>query len=250
MVASVAVLSDIHGVLPALDAALAHPAVAGAERIAVTGDIAAGPQPVQVLDRLRSLGEKVVWVRGNCERELVDLARKPGQEAAFPISGWAARQLSEDDLAQLDSLPHPVTLDVDGFGPVLFCHGTPRDDNEIVLVDTRIDHWPDVLEDVPDEVRTIVCGHTHMQYVRWAHRRLIVNAGSVGMPYGSEGAQWALLAGGAVTLGTAHFDVEQAREAIRKTCDFPDVDEWTDEYLYSRNSDADAVIAFGPGDGR
>jgi predicted phosphodiesterase len=68
MVASVAVLSDIHGVLPALDAVLAEPDVRDAERIVLTGDIAAGPMPVETLDRLLGLGERVTWVRGNTDR--------------------------------------------------------------------------------------------------------------------------------------------------------------------------------------
>jgi predicted phosphodiesterase len=135
MLSSVAVLSDIHGVLPALDAALAEPDVTAAERIVLTGDIAAGPQPVEVLDRLTGLGDRVVWVRGNADRELVALARDPRLEAAFEISGWAARQLRPEHVDLLDSLPHPVTLSVAGFGAVLFCHGSPRDDDEVVLVD-------------------------------------------------------------------------------------------------------------------
>src|SRR6202453_4014895 len=73
---SVAVLSDIHGVLPALDAVLAEPPVRAADRIAVTGDIAAGPQPGEVLDRLIGLGERVTWVRGNADQALVELARR------------------------------------------------------------------------------------------------------------------------------------------------------------------------------
>lgn len=63
MVASVAVLSDIHGVLPVLDAVLAEPDVAGADRIVVTGDHAAGPSPVEVLDRLVELGSRCILVR-------------------------------------------------------------------------------------------------------------------------------------------------------------------------------------------
>ena len=69
MVSSVAVLSDIHGVMPALDAVLAEPDLQRADRIVLTGDIAAGPQPTEVLDRLLGLGDKVVWVRGNADRE-------------------------------------------------------------------------------------------------------------------------------------------------------------------------------------
>ncbi len=247
---AVAVLSDIHGVLPALDAVLAEPGVRDAERIVVTGDIAAGPQPAQVLDRLSSLSEQVVWVRGNCERELVDLARDPSRTVPFAISRYAADQLDSEHVALLDNLPHPVMLEVDGFGPVLFCHGTPRDDNEIVLVDTRLERWAEAFADVPDDVRTIVCGHTHMPFVRLVDRRLVVNAGSVGMSYGSLGADWVLLDRGAVTVRSTLYDVEAARAAIRATCDYPDIDEWTDEYLYARNSDAEAIAVFGPGDGR
>src|SRR5436305_13429849 len=90
MVTSVAVLSDIHGVLPALDAVLAEPAVRAAERIVLTGDIAAGPQPVQVLDRLLGLGDRVTWVRGNADRELVALARGPAEAGDIPdpIAPW------------------------------------------------------------------------------------------------------------------------------------------------------------------
>ena len=68
MVRRVAVLSDVHGVLPVLEAVLAEPDVAGADLVVVTGDHAAGPQPVEVLDRLMSLGEQVLLVRGNADR--------------------------------------------------------------------------------------------------------------------------------------------------------------------------------------
>ena len=247
---SVAVLSDIHGVLPALDAVLAEPEVQAAGRIVVTGDIAAGPQPVEVIDRLTSLGDRVVWVRGNADRELVALARDSRLAVPYPISRYAADQLSPEHVALLARLPHPVTLDVAGFGRVLFCHGTPRDDNEVVLVDTRMEKWTQALADVPGDVMTVVCGHTHMPFVRLTNRRLVVNAGSLGMPYGQVGAQWAYLAGGVATLRCTTYDVEAARRTIRESCTFADIDEWTDEYLYSRNSDFDALAAFGPLDGR
>jgi predicted phosphodiesterase len=68
MLDSVAVFSDVHGVLPALEAVLAEPDVRSAERIVVTGDLASGPQPVAVLDRLVSLGDRVSLVRGNADR--------------------------------------------------------------------------------------------------------------------------------------------------------------------------------------
>jgi predicted phosphodiesterase len=252
MVTSVAVLSDIHGVLPALDAVLTEPAIQAAERIVLTGDIAAGPQPVQVLDRLLGLGDRVTWVRGNADRELVALARGQAEAGDIPdpIAPWAARQLGPDHVDWLARLPYPVTLRVDGFGDVLFCHATPRDDEEVVVVDSRLDRWTDVLAGLPEQTMTVVCGHTHMPFVRLAHRRQIINPGSVGMPYGRAGAHWALLADGAVTLRRTSYDIEAACAAIGEQSDYPDVAEWTDYFLYSRASDADALGAFAPRDGR
>ena len=250
VITSVAVLSDIHGVLPALDAVLAVPDVASAERIVLTGDIAAGPQPTGVLDRLLDLGDRVVWVRGNADRELAELAR--GMDIPVPdeISPWAAGQLTADHVDWLACLPHPVTLEVDGFGPVVFCHGTPRDDAEVVLVDTRLERWAAVLAGLADQVRTVVCGHTHMPFARLAHRRQIVNPGSVGMPYGRAGAHWALLAAGSVSLRRTDFDPVTACADICAQSSFPGVAEWADYYLNARASDAEALAAFGPRDGR
>lgn len=241
VVASVAVLSDVHGVLPALEAVLAEPDVAAAERIVLTGDIAAGPQPVEALDRLVELGERAVWVRGNTDRALVTLARGGSLGARVPIMEWGAAQLRSDQVELLDALPHPVTLHVDGFGEVLFCHATPRDDDEIVLVDSPMDRWAEVLETVPEGVSTIVCGHTHLPFVRLAHGFQVVNAGSVGMPFGRPGAQWALLADGAISLRRTMFDLDEACATVTRDSTFPEVAEWADFHIHARTSDAEAL---------
>lgn len=249
MVDRVAVLSDIHGVMPALEAVLAEPDVRAADRIVLTGDIAAGPQPVETLDLLTSLGERVVWVRGNADRELVAVAR--GRDSEHPESNWAGRQLRPDQVELLDSLPHPVALEVDGLGPVVFCHGTPRDDDEVVLVDSAMDRWAEVFSGLDDAVRTVVCGHTHMPYVRLAHRRTVVNPGSVGMPYGGAGAHWALLGGpGRISLRRTDLDLDAACARIAAESGYPEAAAWAEFYLRSRGSDADAIAAFGPRDGR
>lgn len=86
-----AVLSDVHGVLPALEAVLAEPDVREADLIVLTGDIAAGPLPVETLDRLLGLGDRVVWVRGNADRTLVDLARGGTTTIPDPIGPSFAR---------------------------------------------------------------------------------------------------------------------------------------------------------------
>ncbi|MCQ4079633.1 metallophosphatase family protein [Streptomyces sp. RB6PN25] len=249
MLNSVAVLSDIHGVLPALEAVLAEPDVAAADRLVLTGDIAAGPQPVQVLDLLTGLGERVVWVKGNADRELVEYRRTGRTSIPDPIAPWAAEQLREDHLDLLAALPASLTLPVRGLGEVLFCHATPRDDEEVVLVDSRLDRWQDVLDGLETEVRTVVCGHTHMPFVRLALGRLIVNPGSIGMPYGRAGAHWALLGPGA-QLRTTPFDLDSAVDRIAAECTYSGAAEWAEYYLRSRATDREALEAFGPRDGR
>jgi len=128
---------------------------------------------------------------------LVELARGEVDDVGDAIAPWAAKQLSPGHVDWLAGLPYPVTLTVDGFGEVVFCHATPRDDQEVVVVDSRLERWADVLGDLPPEVMTVVCGHTHMPFTRLANTRQIINPGSVGMPYGRQDAHWAILSGGA-----------------------------------------------------
>ncbi|MGW0228262.1 metallophosphoesterase family protein [Actinopolymorpha singaporensis] len=246
---TVAVLSDIHGVLPALEAVLAEPDVAAADRIVLTGDLAAGPQPVETLDALAALGDRAVWVRGNADRELVEYAATGTMATDDPVARWAAGQLRKDQLTLLAELPTSVVLDIAGLGPTVFCHATPRDDEEVVVVDSRLDRWSEVLAGLDHAVRTVVCGHTHMPYARLAHRRLVVNPGSVGMPYGGAGAHWALLGPG-VSLRVTDFDVDAACVRVARESGFPEAAEWADYYLRSRASDADALALMGPRDGR
>ena len=175
------------------------------------------------------------------------LATGGSTEIPDPIVPWAADQLRPDQVELLAGLPHPVVVPVRGFGDVLCCHGTPRSDEEVVLVDTRLSRWAEALAEAPG---TVVCGHTHMPFIRLVDRRLVINPGSIGMPYGSTGAHWALLADGVAQLRRSAFDIEAARESIRRSCDYPDVDEWTDYFLNARASDAEALAVFGPRDGR
>ncbi|MFC7624108.1 metallophosphoesterase family protein [Microlunatus sp. GCM10028923] len=245
MVRSVAVLSDIHGVLPVLEAILAEPDVIAADRIVITGDHVAGPLPVPTLDRLAGLGDRAILVRGNADREVVDLARSPRADA-IPESAWAAGRLRHDQLDLLAGLPHPVVLDVDGFGEVVFCHGTPRDDDEVVLVDSPVERWAEVFAGLSASVRTVVCGHTHMPYVRLVDRRTVINPGSVGMPYGNVGGAWALLADGQVSLRRTATAPDAVIAQVIAESGYPDVAAWAETYLTGTISDVDALAAMRP----
>lgn len=232
----VAVLSDIHGVLPALEAVLAEPDVVTADRIVLLGDMLAGPMPGETLDRLRALGDRAVWVRGNADRELAASARTGGSFVPDPIFPWAAKQLRPADLPVLDALPLTVTL-----GEVLFCHATPRDDTEIVLVDSPPERWAEVLGGVT--AKTVVLGHTHMPFARLVDRRLVVNPGSVGMPYGAPGAHWALLGDG-VVLRRTEYDAEAACRFLAEHCAYPEIEAWADFFVRHPASDVEALRVF------
>lgn len=241
----IAVLADIHGVLPALEAVLAEPEVRSADRIVLAGDLAAGPQPVETLDLLVSLGDRAVWLRGHADRELVALANGAELENQRPIMAWAATQLRPEQIELLAGLPLTVTLDVPGLGTTVFCHATPRSDEEVLLVDSPLDLWQDVLAELDRDVSTLVCAHTHMPYTRLAHRRLVINPGSVGMPYGEAGAYWALLGDGiGVALRRTPYDLAAAGARIGAESGYPGAGEWADYFLRARASDADALRMF------
>lgn len=247
----VAVLSDIHGVLPALEAVLAEPDVRTADLIVLTGDLAAGPLPVETLELLSSLGERARWVRGNADRELVTLASGGGGDIPDPVAPWAAAQLRPEQVERLGSLPLTVELTIPGLGRTVFCHATPRDDEEVVLVDSSLARWAEVFAPLDDAVSTVVCGHTHMPFLRLVDRRTVVNPGSVGMPYGGAGAHWALLGGpGRVSLRRTEFDLDTACARVAAESGYPESAAWADTYVRSRFSDVDALTTFAPRDGR
>jgi len=253
MLTTIAVLADLHGVLPALRAVLAEPQVVEADAVVLLGDLASGPQPVETLDLLRSLGDRAIWVSGNADRELVELADGNDIEIPDAITAWAAAQLRPDQRDLLAGLPLTARCSVLGIGEVLCCHATPRDDTEVALVDSAVERWQEVLAGVPAEVGTVVCGHTHMPFLRLVDRRTVVNPGSVGMPYGSVGAHWALLGGDAqpsISLRRTSYDQHAAAEEIIANSAFPDVGEWVDFFVRRPASDLEALAEFGPRDGR
>ena len=122
----------------------------------------------------------------------------------------------------MQAWPLTLSLELDGLGSVLFCHATPRSDEEIVTRITPEAELVEVFEGVDEDV--VVCGHTHVQFDRGAGRARLVNAGSVGMPYeGKRGAFWLLL-GPTVEHRVTHYDAEGCAAAIRGT-EWPSAEE-------------------------
>jgi putative phosphoesterase len=197
----VAALYDIHGNLPALNAVLET--MPDVDLVVVGGDVVWGPWPQETMDRLRAL-PNVEFLVGNADRDVFERV-----EGSWKVSNdWCADQLSDDHLTFLTTLP--PTLSHDG---VLYCHGSPRDENDQITLATpedRIVGWCDGLDE-----RTVVCGHTHGQFERDVGDFHIVNAGSIGNPFGDRGAYWAILDDAVTELRFTPYDVVATADAIR-----------------------------------
>jgi predicted phosphodiesterase len=231
-VSVVAALYDVHGNMPALDAVLADSAFARADAVVVGGDVAAGPLPAEVLDRLAALALPVRWVRGNADREVVAHFDRgdtdpsiygpdaPAERADAFTAGRITRA-HRDLLASFE--------DVVRFDGALYCHGSPRRDDEIITALTPEARLAPMLDGVQEAL--VVCGHTHHQFDLRVGAQRVVNAGSVGMPYqGEPGAYWLLVADGEPEPRHTAYDVDAAAPALRAS-GFPDVDDLIRESL-------------------
>ena len=214
----IAALYDIHGNLPALEAALGAADASAVDAIVIGGDVALGPMPRETLDRVVALGPRAHVLRGNCDRLLVDAfdgrSLAPLPAAVQEAVAWCAGQLDRAHRDFLAALPLTRTLDVDRLGVTLFCHASPRSDDEIVTSETPVERVRPMLAGVPQ--RVVVCGHTHMHFDRVVDGVRLINAGSVGMPYGLPGAHWLRLGPGARAVRTG-YDLERAAALGRQT---------------------------------
>jgi predicted phosphodiesterase len=208
----VAVLNDIHGNLPALDAVLAAVDRAGVDAIVVGGDLVWGPMPSETLDRLAALGDRASFVMGNADRDVVEAFDGTAPEHD-PVSSYCAGRISRAQRDFLAGLAPTAVLDVDGLGETLFCHGSPRSDTERITTATPDARLRRILEGVGESV--VVCGHTHRQFDRQIDTWRVVNAGAVGLPYeGRAAAFWAVL-GPDVQLQSTDYNIDETLQAFR-----------------------------------
>lgn len=230
----VAILYDIHGNLPALEAVLAELRRERIDQIVIGGDVLPGPVPVECLDLLRRLAIPTHFIMGNGDREV--LARMRGVETAWykaarpewrePID-WTAEQLSSKHEKLIASWPATFSLNIDDLGEVLFCHATPRNDVDIFTRLTSEDRLAPLFTDVKEEI--VVCGHTHMPFDRLVGKTRVVNAGSVGMPFGRTGADWLRLGPG-TDLRHTDYDLQRAAERLRQT-HYPQINQFVEGYV-------------------
>lgn len=207
----IALLSDVHANLRALEACLAHAAEQGAGRLAILGDLVGyGAQPAEVVQRIRDLaGEGAVVLRGNHDQHTVT---PPAQARSVDQSGaaWTHDRLDKDALDFLEALPLTATV-----GTALLVHASADSPGRWHYVDNerRAEASLDAASLDPD-VRYVFCGHVHQQTLYFhgagqglmrfhptpgvlipvpAHRYWLATVGSVGQPRdGNTKAMYAL----------------------------------------------------------
>jgi predicted phosphodiesterase len=177
----IAILADIHGNLPALDAVLANINAEGIERIVCLGDVATlGPQPREVIARVRALGCPVVM--GNTDAILLALQRDEStmgddwSNEAF--DQWCANQLTDDDLAYLRTFQPTISLSLGNDTTLLCYHGSPRSYDERITAETPDAALHEMLAVTPAQI--YIGGHTHQQMLRRHRDALVLNPGTVG----------------------------------------------------------------------
>ncbi len=243
----VAALYDIHANLPALEAVLADVRQADVDQVVVGGDVVPGPMPRETLARLLDLDVPVQFIRGNGDREVfarmagteTDWYRTAPEQRREPVR-WTAQQLLPEHERLLAGWPATCRVEIPGLGDVLFCHATPRSDVECFTQLTPEDRLAPVFHGL--KVPLVVCGHTHMPFDRMVGAIRVVNAGSVGMPFGNTGADWLLL-GPDVELRHTPFDLADAAERVRGTS-YPGAEEFAARNVLQPPTEREMLEAF------
>lgn len=243
----IAALYDIHGNLPALNAVLEELKEVQPDRIVVGGDIVPGPLPGQTLERLFQLGDQVRTIRGNGDREVAmtfdgqSLSLRHSEQVWASIE-WVAKQLTRSQRDFLAQLPEQITVHIEGLGDILFCHATPRNDEEIFTPITPKERLNSIFAGVEQQI--VVCGHTHIQFERRAGKVNILNAGSVGMPFqGRPGAYWLLISQQGYEFRRTDYDLEAAAQEIRASGN-PQAQAFAEENVLKTPTAAEVIELF------
>ena len=239
----VALIADIHGNLTALDAVLAELEQEGADQVVCLGDVATGQQPVETLERLEAYGCPVIM--GNWDACLLgaqpSLDGKLGAELERVLlahASWAAEQLSPAHRRYVESFRRSVEVELGDGSTLLAFHGSPRSHGESIVATTSDEELERMLGRPKADV--LAAAHTHFQLFRRFGESVIVNPGSVGLPFRrrQEGAmpiaRWAeygLVSYEegrlAVELRRTAYDVEGFLRALRAS-GLPHADWWAE----------------------
>jgi putative phosphoesterase len=220
-----AILSDIHGNLPALDAVLGDITSQSVAAVYCLGDLVGyAAFPNEVVDRIRR--ERIPTIIGNYDdgvgfdRDECGCAyREPAEKALGDQSlAWTKAHTTAENKAFLQTLHHELRFETNG-KRMLLVHGSPRKMNEYLFEDRPLSSFERLAASSNADV--IVYGHTHKPYTKYVNDVLFVNVGSVGKPKdGDWRACYALLEPGAsdpVRFVRVEYDLKQVTDAIRQS---------------------------------
>lgn len=240
----VAAIYDIHSNLPALEAVLQDIRQAQVDHVVVGGDVVPGPIPRETIARLLDLDIPVQLIHGNGEVAVLAaiMGTEPGPlpEQAREAVRWTAQQLQPEHQRLLSTWPKTTRLQIPELGEVLFCHATPRNETEIFTHQTPEERLLSLFEGLSASV--VVCGHTHMQFDRMIGATRVLNAGSVGMPFGKPGAYWLLLGPG-VQFRRTPYDFTEAAARVRAT-NYPQAQTFAEQSILHPPSEEQMLEAF------
>jgi putative phosphoesterase len=203
------VLSDVHGNALALAAVLTEAERERPDLFVFGGDLTWGAEPMATYELAVSLAERAVFIRGNADRALLEGRNETDRER------WLQDSHSPAALSFIGQFEEQAVVEVSGLGPVRFCHGSPRSDEECVTPETPAERVAEFMAGHDEDV--LVTAHVHIQFDREVAGIRSVNPGSVGLPYeGRRGAYWALLGPG-VELRRTEYDLTRAVEAYRES---------------------------------
>ncbi|MBP3923756.1 metallophosphoesterase family protein [bacterium] len=182
----VAVISDIHGNMQALEAVINDYKSQNCEKVLCLGDLAmAGPQPSETVDFVK--GQNWEIIQGNTDKMIAEFSDKilSNVKSAFPVMGNAlendAEILSEVQKEYLANLSPQKELIMENV-KVLMVHGSPRRNNEDILPNRPIEEIEEIIANTDADL--ILCGHTHIPCgYQTSKKQTVVNAGSVGRPF-------------------------------------------------------------------
>jgi putative phosphoesterase len=191
-----AVLADIHAILPVLEAALLEIERDAVDGILVAGDMLAGPNPAQVLRRLRELN--CYMIRGNQENYLLQFFAHQAPDWWYTSQQWSFmhwnyRQLADDDLRYLATLPEQRSIHIPDTDAIRMVHGSPRNVSELIFPDQDLSLLDLALSQVNEPV--VIFGHTHRPWQMRRNGRLALNPGAPSSNFNgkAEGGSYALL---------------------------------------------------------
>lgn len=175
-----AVIADIHGMLPSLETVLAEIMGNPPDEIIVAGDIVGGPQPHQTLTLLREHNCRMIL--GNGEANMLQMYRGAAPttwwtERQFDLARWTYQHLENEDFEFLAELPEQMRFEIEGAEPILVVHGSPGDINKLMLLQKEPDIIRKALEMI--EENYLIFGHTHRPGIYRHNTKLAINPGAL-----------------------------------------------------------------------